>query len=52
MSGDLSLVYWYRETSHYSLHNRNYDGIYDDESIEVSTGDGRHGYMSLETRHY
>ena len=49
MSGDRSLGYWSRETRHYSSHHFNDDSIYDDESLEVSSGDGRRGHRSLET---
>ena len=50
ISGDGSLVYWSRETSHSSSHHCNDDSISDDESIEVSAVDGRHGHRyHLET---
>ena len=52
MSGDGSLVYWSHEIIHYSYHHFNDDGIYDDESLEVSVCDGRCEHRSLETSHH
>ena len=52
MSGDVSLEYWSRETIHYYPHHHNDNGISYDESVGVSAGDGRRGYMSLETSKY
>ena len=50
MSGDGSLGYWSRETSHSSFRHCNDGGISEDESIEMSAGYGICGYMSLDTR--
>ena len=51
MSGDGILGYFYWENSHSSYHHNNVNGISDDESIEVSAVDGRHGHRyHLETR--
>ena len=52
MSGDGGIGYWSQETSHYSLLNQNADGISDDESLEVSAGDGRCGNRYLGISHY
>ena len=50
MSGDVSLVYWSRKTSHsYSHCHNNDDAISEDEGLEVSLGDIIHGHKSLET---
>ena len=51
MSGDGSLGYWSCETSHSSFQLSNSNGIFDDESLEVSAGDGRCGHRSLATSH-
>ena len=48
MSGEGSLIYWFRDTSHSSSHHRNDGGIFDDESIGVSVGNGRRGHRSLD----
>ena len=52
MSGDKSFGYCSQNISHSFSHFRNDDGISSDESCGVSEGDGRHGYMYQETRHY
>ena len=52
MSGYGSLGYWHLETSHSSSHHFNYNGISDDEILEVFAGDGRRGHRSLNTIHY
>ena len=49
MSGDVSLIYWFFETSHSSSHRYKNYGISDDESLEVSLGDGWCGHRYLET---
>ena len=51
ISGDGSLVYLSRDTSHYYSHHCNGNGIYDDESLEVYAGYGSRGNRSLETSH-
>ena len=51
MRGDGSLGYLSRETSHYSSHHHNNDGISDDESLAVPVDDGICGHMSLDTSH-
>ena len=51
VSGDGSLGYWSCETSHSSFQLSNSNGIFDDESLEVSAGDGRCGHRSLATSH-
>ena len=52
MSGDGSLRYWSHETRHSSSHHHNDDGICDNESLEVSAGDGRREHRYLDTSHY
>ena len=51
MSGDGSIEYWSQETSHYSSHHCNSDGISDDICIEVSADDGIRGHRSPDIRH-
>ena len=51
MSGDVSLGYWSRETSHSLSHHHNNDDISDDESLEVSDGDGICGHKYFDTIH-
>ena len=51
VGNDGSLVYWSQETIHYSSHHRNYNGISDGGSLEVSAGDVRGGFRSQETSH-
>ena len=51
MRGDGSLGYLSRETSHYSSHHHNNDGISDDESLAVPVDDGICGHRSLDTSH-
>ena len=52
MSGYESLGYWSQETSHSSSHQRNNDDIPNNESLEVSAGDGRCIHRSLHTIQY
>ena len=48
MSSDRSLGYWYQDTIHYYSHYHNDKAIYDGEGLEVSLGDVRCGYWSLD----
>ena len=52
MSSDRSLRNWYLENNHYPSHQCNGNVITDDESLGLSTGDGRGGYRSQDTIHY
>ena len=51
MSYDESLWYQSLDTSHYSYHCHSNNEISDEESIEVSLGDGIHGHWYLENSH-
>ena len=51
MSGDVIIGYWSRETSHYSSHHRNIDGICDDEIIEVYLSYIIHVHRSIDNIH-
>ena len=51
MSGDESLLYWSRDTSHSSSHHYYGDGISDNKTIEGSMGNERRVYRSLDTSH-
>ena len=53
MSGDGSLGYWSHKTIHYSSHHHNNENeINEEEGLEVSLGEERHGHRYLEISHY